>query len=97
MEAFGPGRKKSPGMALKPFWIAGPDPHGPTGFGVTAFSLADALRIIREAGYTLPDDPALLHVREGVRPSDLDEAHVAKNMGPIVVRGIWYPFTRVGL
>jgi len=42
--------------SLIPFWIIAPDKHGPLGFGVTAFSLDDALRIIREFGYNLPDD-----------------------------------------
>jgi hypothetical protein len=81
---------------LTPFWIVPPSKHGPLGFGVTAFSLADALRIIEDAGYELPKDRSALRVTEGIRVDDLDESHVVRNMGPIVVRGIWYPFTRIG-
>ncbi len=81
---------------LIPFWIAPPSQHGPLGFGVTAHSLADALHIIESAGYPLPEDRSRLRVTEKVRVSDLDEAHVVRNMGPMVVRGIWYPFTKVG-
>lgn len=82
---------------LRSFWIVPPDPHGPLGLGVTAFSLEDALQILRDAGYDLPEDTAELRIIEDVRVSDLDELKVVRNMGPIVVRGIWYPFWRVGV
>jgi hypothetical protein len=85
------------GSPLTPFWIVPPSKHGPLGFGVTAFSFADALRIIEEAGYELSDDRATLRVMAGIRTVDLDQFHVVPNMGPIVVRGLWYPFTRVGV
>ncbi len=83
--------------ALTPFWIEGPDPRGPLGYGVTAFSLTDALEIVRRAGYQLPADAATLRVREGVRPADIEHAYVREHMGPIVVRGLWYPFLDVGV
>jgi hypothetical protein len=84
---------------LTAFWIESPIPHAPLGFGVTARSLADALALIRAFGYGryLPDDPARLQVTEGVTVGELDQAHVAANMGPIVVRGLWYPFVAVGV
>ena len=84
-------------LTLKPFWIVPPDPHGPLGFGVTAFSLDEGLQIIRDAGYLLPENTALLRVEENVKVNEIDEPHVVKNMGPIVVRGIWYPFSRIGI
>jgi hypothetical protein len=43
------------------------------------------------------------HVPDGssvvahVRYENLDPFHVIPNMGPIVVRGIWYPFIELGL
>jgi hypothetical protein len=82
---------------LTPFWIVPPSKYGPLGFGVTAFSLADALRLIEDAGYELPDDRTTLHVTADIRTSDLDQSHIVPNMGPIVVRGMWYPFTRLGV
>jgi len=82
--------------SLTPFWIVPPRKHAPLGFGVTAFSLEDAFRIIEEAGYELPEDRSTLHVTEDVKVSDLDQSHVIPNSGPIVVRGMWYPFTKVG-
>jgi hypothetical protein len=82
---------------LIPFWIVPPSNHGPLGFGVTAYSLADALHIIESAGYSLPDDRSTLRVTEQIQVSNLEEPHVVRNMGPIVVRGIWYPFAKVGV
>ena len=85
--------------ALTAFWIIPPARHGPLGFGVTAYDIGDALGIIRSLGYAdyLPSDLATLKITQGVRYADLEENHVRTNMGPIVVRGMWYPFVRVGL
>ena len=83
--------------ALTAFWIDGPDPRGPLGYGVTAFSLTDALEIVRRAGYQLPADASTLRVREGVRPTDIEHRHVREHMGPIIIRGLWYPFIDVGV
>ena len=84
---------------LAAYWIVPPDPRGPLGFGVTAHSLDDALGIIRGAGYAdyLPDDLGSLRVNEVVRVADLESPYVRAHMGPIVVRGLWYPFRRVGV
>ncbi len=82
---------------LTAFWIVPPDPHGPLGYGVTAFTLTDAFSIIRSFGYQLPDDFSTLRITEGIRVADLNEPHVVRNMGPIVVRGLWYPFVRLGV
>jgi hypothetical protein len=86
-------------LPLIAFWIQPPSPHGPLGLGVTAWSLDDALRIIRALGYGryLPEDLSTLVIREGVTVADLDQPHVVANMGPIVVRGMWYPFVAVGV
>ena len=83
--------------ALTAFWIEGCDPKGPLGYGVTAFSLTDALEIIRRAGYELPADATNpLKVREGIKPADIEHCYVRDHMGPIAVRGLWYPFVDVG-
>lgn len=82
---------------LIPYWIVPPNKRGPLGFGVTAYSLNDAFQIIRTAGYELPADKNTILVREGITVSDLDQPHVVKNMGPIVVRGMWYPFVKIGV
>ena len=84
---------------LTAFWIVSPSAQGLLGFGVTAWSLDDALDIIRTLGYEsyLPSDLGTLTIREGVTVAELDQRHVVANMGPIVVRGMWYPFVSVGM
>jgi hypothetical protein len=83
--------------ALTPFWIVPPGDYGPLGYGVTAFSLDHALRIIEDAGYDPPVERNTLRIIKGIKVNDLDHSHVVCNMGPIVVRGIWYPLVKVGL
>jgi hypothetical protein len=77
------------------FWIKDPDPSGPFGYGVTAFSITDAFEIVSRAGYRLPDDKSSLKISKDIKPADLDH-HILDNMGPIVVRGLWYPFIGIG-
>ena len=82
--------------SLTSFWIL---PRGAAlgeGFGVTAFSEDDAVRLIREAGYKLSQDRNSLQITSGIRPHEVDAKHIAPNSGPSVVRGVWYPFVRVG-
>lgn len=85
-------------MALAALWIVPPGSHGPLGFGVTAHSLTDALALIRASGYGgfLPEDLGSLRITEGIRVADLEHWYVREHMGPIVVRGLWYPFVGVG-
>ena len=68
----------------------------PLGYGVTGHSLNDALEMLGNAGYDVPPDLAGYAVVRNVTPEEIDEPHVRKSMGPIVVRGIWYPFSRMG-
>ena len=84
---------------LTAYWIESPLPHAPLGFGVAAWSFDDALAIIRamQYGRCLPDELAGLRVTDGITVADLDQTHVVANMGPIVVRGMWYPFVAVGV
>jgi len=84
---------------LTAYWIVPPSPHGPLGFGVTAWLFDDAVQIIRAIGYGeyLPDDLNTLTVKKGITVAKLDQPHVVANMGPIVVRGMWYPFVTIGV
>jgi len=82
---------------LTAFWIEGADPSGPLGYGVTAFALTDAFEIVERAGYQLPNDKSTLRVQTDIKPADLKHGYVREHMGPIVARGLWYPFRSVGL
>lgn len=77
------------------FWIEATDTGGPVGFGVTAWSLEDAFDLIREGGYGIDADRAI--VRRNIRPHEVDPAHIGPNSGPFVFRGVWYPCLNIGL
>ena len=82
---------------LTAYWIVTARPHDPLGYGVTAYSLDDAFQIIRGFGYELPEDLNNLKITEGVRVDDLEHDYIRMHMGPIVVRGLWYPFRKIGV
>jgi len=81
---------------LTAYWVKGQRGSSPSGFGVTARNVDDALRIIRGWGHEMPANISLLDIREDVTIDELDH-HVVCNMGPIVVRGMWYPFCGLGV
>ena len=61
--------------------------------GVTALELDDALSIIRSELYRNRDDEdlAMTSVIEVSKMADIDQEHIARNMGLMLKRGIWYP------
>ena len=75
---------------LRRFWITSPDWPLCQGYGVTAFSRQDALEMLRDLRCDLPDPESIL-ITEDVDLESLDPNHVHCNMGPIVVRGVWFP------
>ena len=79
---------------LTAYWVVPEEQRNvPFGIGVTARSREDALGLIGEVGWPL--DAARATVREHVRFEDL-EPYVVQHMGPMVVRGVWYPCRNVG-
>ncbi len=80
-------------MSLISYWIVPSQPNGPLGFGVTGHSLADALSLIIAAGYegAVPLDLMGVNVTENVAFDELPR-HVREHSGPIVTRGVWYPW-----
>jgi len=87
------------GAELTAFWIKSPLPEAPLGFGVTAWSLDDAFGVIAALDYGryLPADLSCVEVHEDIQVAELDQSHVIPNMGPIAVRGMWYPFVALGV
>ena len=84
---------------LTHYWIKSPRPHAPIGFGVTACSLSEAVGILTVLGYGshLPDDINQLEVIAGIEAEKIEDEYVLSHMGPMVVRGIWYPFRTLGV
>ena len=84
-------------VVLTAFWISFPEDKGfPLGFGVTAWSLEDAYRLLESHGYDFHREAKRVDVLRDVKTRDLDYDHVVENAGPIVIRGIWYPSLNTG-
>ena len=73
---------------LRRYWFKTKD-H--LGFGVTAYSIEDARRLVDDAARRLGWDYEVLGIVEDVDIRDLDQNHVTPNMGPPNFRGVWYP------
>jgi len=82
--------KPLPVGRLTAYWITRAGAGHP--IGVTGFSLEDALRIAERAGYSIPDGFVVI---DNVRIEDLDPRHVVPRVGPIDVRGVWYPLSGI--
>jgi hypothetical protein len=90
-------------MALKSYWFSRLTPpsshfaYRGDRFGVTAHALGDAVRLVRWANFGRKLDPSDYAIEEGITYANLEmlpgvSAHVDRNMGPMPVRGVWYPF-----
>ena len=75
------------------FWFRFVPSDQPTslnlGCGVTAYSREDAERLLEEClGTPLPK---VVEVIEDITYDDLEQNHVAANMGDVSRRGVWFP------
>ena len=60
-------------------------------YGVSGYSLQDALALLKAVGIAIdPADPAVT-VREHPQLTDFEARHIGPNMGPMQFRGVWYP------
>jgi len=65
-------------------------------YGVSAFSLDDAVALLEASGFLLdPNDPAV-SIREHVVLDDYEQRHIGPSMGPMQFRGVWYPRHNLG-
>ena len=84
-------------MTLTRYWIrfdrpvAEPAALLAPGFGVTAYTLDDALRLLRIRVFGDRPVPPIRDVIEDVDVASLDPGHVLPNMLPPNWRGIWFP------
>jgi hypothetical protein len=87
----------TPDGTLTAFWVSFPDDPGfPLGMGVTAWSEADARRLLEERGYDFHRRARRVDFRAVEKVDDLGLDYVSKSAGPIVVRGLWFPCGNVG-
>ena len=80
---------------LRQFWFRFEPLPKPTainlGCGVTAFSLEDALALLRERVFGADEIPPLVQIIDDVSREALDQKHVVPNLGKLDQRGIWFP------
>lgn len=90
--------KKFINKYLIPFWISFPeDKYYPIGLGVTAFSIEDAYSLLKELGIEHQETAKRTVIQENIKWDEIPyKQKVHPNMGPIVVRGVWYPHYNSG-
>ncbi len=84
------------GSWLTSFWVVTGYNWGPFGLGVTAWSVEDAIQLLRSHRFDIPDDLNEIQIQENVTFADLDRNNVIPNMGPMIMRGVWYPCLNLG-
>jgi len=67
-----------------------PEKPATDAIGVTAFSIDDAQELITKFGYSINLRSSEVKIQSDIRPDQLDN-YVQQSMGPIVVRGVWFP------
>jgi hypothetical protein len=84
------------GLELVRYWVifASPPKYSPLGLGcgVTAFDVADAMRLMHRC-FPETSGLAVKSVTENVSVSDLDPCHILPNMGNAAARGVWFPLS----
>ncbi len=82
---------------LVPFWIRFlGEPELQHSYGVTAYSLDDALALLQKQHLVGQDIERPIGVTANVRIEDLDPSQIVPNCGPMGFRGVWYPASGVG-
>jgi len=87
-----------PNAALETYWICFPlDEQMPIGIGVTALSVKDAFILIGEQGYdTWFTGAKEINVKSGITLDDVPSSISSANLGPLQLRGVWYPAANIG-
>jgi hypothetical protein len=76
-------------MMLRRFWFP---LDGHLGVGVTAATLEEATALAEAAKReSWPNAQSLGTAVQDVDVRNLDQKHVAPNIGPVTVPGVWYP------
>ena len=75
------------GAVLRRYWF---QVERGLGYGVTAMSVEDAHGLLAAHGYP-GADVQIVGVIEDVSVNALDTDHVLPNVGPVVIRGVWFP------
>jgi hypothetical protein len=61
------------------------------GVGVTAYDLDDAKQLLQSGVFDERALPEIARIISGVSYDQLQQNHVARHMGVMVIRGVWFP------
>jgi hypothetical protein len=83
---------------LETFWFSFPeDLYMPFGIGVTAYSELDAWRLMDACGVTeWFSSVKKVVVQKSIRFQELHQGNIVPNIGPMQLRGVWYPCMNIG-
>ena len=73
---------------LVKFWFNAKEIRG---IGVTAYSLEDAISLIKNEKSVMSYEPNFDSYKENINIQELDQNHIIPNMGVCTNRGIWFP------
>ncbi len=73
---------------FNPYWFP---LNGGIGIGVTAYSEEEAFTMAIKCSKEYFESKKVNNPVVGIKVSELDQEHVVPNMGPITLRGVWYP------
>ena len=76
---------------LVPFLFTVNDGGRTDWYGVSGYSLKDAVSLLSDAGFEIDPSDRSITVRENVRLTEFEERHIGPNMGPMQLRGVWFP------
>jgi len=65
-------------------------------YGVSAYSLEDAVTLLSANGYPVDPHDSAISVRENVVLDEFEQRHIGPSMGPMQFRGVWYPQRNLG-
>jgi len=73
---------------LRRFWFVLSDGRG---IGVTAASELEARGLVEPVRTHFFTEASVVQIVPDIEVASLDQDHVIPNMGPVAVRGVWYP------
>ena len=79
---------KNKDKLLTRFWF---DSENGLGVGVTAYSLEDAIELVKLQDISMMFKPIFVSYIENVDVECLDQRHIIPNMGICSSRGVWFP------
>jgi hypothetical protein len=81
---------------LIPYLFTRPERGVVRWYGVSAYSLDDARALLLQYGYDIDPSDSSVTIREHVVLTEQEQPHIGPNMGPMQLRGVWFPQHNLG-